>query len=58
MREKKIGSDDGWVEAEGEVNGEEMRRSMESWMKSQAIRAGVVGLGFVLAVVGIWGDHV
>ena len=55
-REKKIGSDDEWVEAEGEVNGEEMRKSMENWMKNQAIRAGVAGLGFLMAVVGVWGD--
>lgn len=39
-----------------EFNGEEVRRSMENWRFTEAVRAGVTGLAFFMGVVGIWGD--
>jgi len=38
------------------VNGESVERDMAKEKKAQAIRAGVAGLGFMAAVVGVWGD--
>ena len=38
------------------INGESVERDMAKEKKSQIVRAGVAGLGFVAAVVGIWGD--
>lgn len=43
-------------EGEGAVNGEMVRRSMERFRVAQAVRAGVAGCGFLMSVVGIWGD--
>lgn len=39
-----------------EVNGEELRVQMEGFQKSQIIRTVVAGVGFMMSVVGIWGD--
>lgn len=43
-------------EMEEEVNGEEVRQQMESFMVSQVARTVVAGIGFAMSVVGIWGD--
>jgi autophagy-related protein 33 len=48
-------------ELEGEeagVNGEEVRAEVEVFLKKQIVRSAVAGLGFLLSVVGIWGDGV
>jgi autophagy-related protein 33 len=48
------------VEAEEEVaqdiNGEEVRTEVEGFLRKQLVRTAVSGLGFLVAVVGIWGD--
>lgn len=47
------------VEAEErDVNGEEVRADVEVFLKKQIARSALVGLGFLLSVVGIWGDGV
>jgi len=43
---------------EEEVNGEEVRTKIGVFLKKQAIQSSIAGLGFLLAVVGIWGDGV
>ncbi|KAK0627288.1 hypothetical protein B0T14DRAFT_512361 [Immersiella caudata] len=43
---------------EEEVNGEEVRTKIGVFLKKQAIQSSVAGLGFLLAVIGIWGDGV
>lgn len=43
-------------EMEEEVNGEEVRVQMEGFMMSQVARTVVAGIGFMMSVVGIWGD--
>lgn len=43
-------------EAEINVNGEVVRRAVETNRKIEAARAGIFGLGFVMGVIGIWGD--
>jgi autophagy-related protein 33 len=40
------------------VNGEEVRFEVEAFLKKQMVRSAVAGLGFLLSVVGIWGDGV
>ncbi|KAK3353218.1 hypothetical protein B0T25DRAFT_568432 [Lasiosphaeria hispida] len=40
------------------VNGEEVRVKVEAFLKKQLVQSAVAGLGFLLAVVGIWGDGV
>ncbi|ROV99548.1 hypothetical protein VMCG_06351 [Cytospora schulzeri] len=40
----------------GNVNGEEVRGEVESFLKKQMVSTGLAGLGFLMAVVGIWGD--
>lgn len=42
--------------AEGTVNGEEVRGEVEGFLKKQVVSTALAGLGFVMAVVGIWGD--
>jgi autophagy-related protein 33 len=42
--------------AEAPVNGEEVRSGMEEFKLAQAVRAGVSGLGFLMSVIGLWGD--
>ncbi|KAH7170975.1 hypothetical protein EDB81DRAFT_186253 [Dactylonectria macrodidyma] len=39
-----------------DVNGEEVRVSVEGLAKSYLARTALSGLGFALAVIGIWGD--
>lgn len=38
------------------ANGEEVKIGMERFQVAQAVRAGIAGLGFLMSVVGIWGD--
>lgn len=48
------------MEAEDEhhqqMNGEEVRIKVEAFLKRQMVQTAVSGLGFAMAVVGIWGD--
>ena len=47
------------VEAEErDVNGEEVRADVEVFLKKQIVRSTLTGLGFLLSIVGIWGDGV
>lgn len=39
-----------------EVNGEEVRSEVEVFVRDQLVRTAVAGLGFAVAVLGIWGD--
>ncbi|KAK1759759.1 hypothetical protein QBC47DRAFT_373010 [Echria macrotheca] len=43
---------------EENVNGEEVRAKVEAFLKRSILQGVVSGLGFVMAVVGIWGDGV
>jgi autophagy-related protein 33 len=43
---------------EGDVNGEEVRAEVEAFLKKQIVRSALAGLGFLLSVVGIWGDGI
>jgi len=45
------------TEEEG-VNGEEVRARVATFLKKQMVHTAVTGAGFLLAVVGIWGDGV
>lgn len=38
------------------VNGESVEREMAKEKRAESVRAVVAGLGFLAAVVGIWGD--
>ena len=49
------GSESGDDEA-AHVNGEVVRRGVERGRAVEAARAGIFGLGFFMAVVGVWGD--
>ncbi|KAK7741725.1 hypothetical protein SLS53_004786 [Cytospora paraplurivora] len=44
------------VATDGSVNGEEVRGEVEAFLKKQVVSTATAGLGFLLAVVGIWGD--
>ncbi|CAL8583629.1 hypothetical protein XPA_009250 [Xanthoria parietina] len=64
-RWKGLGKEGSWTEdeewvadEEGKVNGEVVREGMEGWKVKQAIKAGVWGAGWVVAVLGLWGDGV
>lgn len=46
------------VETEEQQNGEEVRLEVEDFLKKQMVQTAVTGLGFLIAVVGIWGDGV
>lgn len=46
------------AEAEDDVNGEEVRQGVEKLVVGSATKALLSGVGFVMAVVGIWGDGV
>jgi hypothetical protein len=43
-------------DVESGVNGEMVRRGVERGRAVEAFRTGFWGLGFVMGVVGIWGD--
>ena len=44
------------VEGSGEVNGEKVEGEMARERRMQGVRGLVAGLGFLMGVVGIWGD--
>ncbi|KAK0742133.1 hypothetical protein B0T21DRAFT_360669 [Apiosordaria backusii] len=46
------------LEVGEEANGEEVRAKVEEWLKKQVVQVSVLGLGFFMSVVGIWGDGV
>lgn len=49
----------GYVEVEqDEINGEKVEMEMTRERKVQRVRSLVAGIGFAMAVVGIWGDGV
>lgn len=50
------GSESGDDEAQAAVNGEVVRRGVKRGQAVEAARAGIFGLGFLMAVVGVWGD--
>ena len=47
---------DGRASGDEEVNGEQVKKSMEQWRLAELIRTGTTGLAFMMAVLGIWGD--
>jgi autophagy-related protein 33 len=49
-------SDSGDEQEMGGVNGEVVRLGVEKGRTVEAARAGIFGLGFLMAVVGLWGD--
>ncbi|TPX12436.1 uncharacterized protein E0L32_006848 [Thyridium curvatum] len=44
------------VEEEVRMNGEDVRGEVEGFLKRQVVQTAMTGLGFLMAVVGIWGD--
>lgn len=54
----EAGWDFGDGEAAGEVNGEAVREGVEAWRGREALRAGILAVGWVVSLVGIWGDGV
>ena len=42
---------------EEEVNGEVVREGMERWRTSVGMRGAVWGTGWVMGMVGLWGDR-
>ncbi|EME45575.1 hypothetical protein DOTSEDRAFT_71321 [Dothistroma septosporum NZE10] len=44
------------IEDVGDVNGEEVERRARKQQMLEFARAGVAGVGFLMGVVGIWGD--
>ncbi len=53
------GSEDLEVEEEATgqtINGEEVRGEVEHFLKKQTVQTALAGLGFLMAVIGIWGD--
>ena len=45
-------------EDETGVNGEVVRRGVERAQVVESVRAGIWGFGFLMSIVGIWGDWV
>ncbi|KAL2756857.1 hypothetical protein ACRALDRAFT_1069576 [Sodiomyces alcalophilus JCM 7366] len=43
-------------EEEEELNGEEVRGEIEDFLKAQRVQTGIASVGFLLSLVGIWGD--
>lgn len=39
-----------------DVNGEVVRGGLEKWRVWGLVRGGIIGFGFAMGVVGIWGD--
>lgn len=39
-----------------QINGEVVRGEVEEFLKKQVLQTAVAGLGFLMAVIGIWGD--
>ena len=46
------------VDVEEDVNGEEVRQGVERLVVGSAVKALLSGIGFAMAVIGIWGDGV
>lgn len=40
----------------GEVNGEQVEKKTRDQQYLEFVRTGVSGIGFVMGVVGLWGD--
>lgn len=53
IRERRRSAESG---TDSPANGEEVRNRMEQFQMAQVVRAGIAGLGFLMSVVGIWGD--
>lgn len=49
-------NESGYVEVETEVNGEKVEAEMVRERRVQIRRTVLTGIGFVMGVVGIWGD--
>ncbi|KAF7586909.1 hypothetical protein BBP40_008039, partial [Aspergillus hancockii] len=45
------------VETEGDVNGESVRREMETERRFQCVRTLFSGLAMAIGIVGLWGDR-
>ncbi|KAI1872848.1 hypothetical protein JX265_004776 [Neoarthrinium moseri] len=45
-------------ELDEEINGEEIRGEVELFVKNQLVQTAMAGIGFMMAVVGIWGDGI
>ncbi|OTA53599.1 hypothetical protein K449DRAFT_426672 [Hypoxylon sp. EC38] len=45
-------------ELEEDYNGEEVRSEVEFFVRNQLIQTAMAGIGFMMAIVGIWGDGV
>ncbi|KAI0842018.1 hypothetical protein F5Y06DRAFT_258835 [Hypoxylon sp. FL0890] len=43
-------------EVEEDYNGEEVRSEVEFFVRNQLVQTAMAGIGFMMAVVGIWGD--
>lgn len=56
VREGSWTEDEEWISEDGNVNGEVVREGMDGWRVKQGIKAGIWGLGWAMAVVGLWGD--
>lgn len=57
VREGSWTEDEEWVAEEGgALNGEVVREGLEGWRIKQGVKAGVWGVGWAVAVVGLWGD--
>lgn len=52
------GSASGEDMEEDQLNGEEVRGEVENFVKTRLVQATVSALGFMVAVIGIWGDGV
>ncbi|KAI0383891.1 hypothetical protein F5Y04DRAFT_249937 [Hypomontagnella monticulosa] len=43
-------------ELEEDYNGEEVRSEVEFFVRNQLVQTAMAGIGFMMAVIGIWGD--
>ncbi|KAI1341580.1 hypothetical protein F5Y15DRAFT_376542 [Xylariaceae sp. FL0016] len=43
-------------ELEEDINGEEVRSEVEFFVRNQLVQTAVAGIGFTMAIVGLWGD--
>ena len=53
---REVSRSSGGSEPEAEVNGEKVEMEMARERKIQFVRMCVSGVGFMMGVVGIWGD--
>lgn len=54
--ETSSATSDGQVDEEESINGEDVRADVEKFLKSQIFHGIISGAGFLMAVIGIWGD--